>query len=98
MKYKLVVVALIGLSSLAVSGCFKIGSKQQPAPLLGVYRSSTRGEVWEPRNRLVVPAGVGSLDGVSIQRLFADPQDARALYFSTPGGGLVYTYDGGLTW
>jgi len=51
-----------------------------------------------PRQRFVVPGGVGSLSSVSVLELFADPQDARALYLTTPGGGLLYTFDGGLTW
>lgn len=89
---------LAGVMAVAVSGCLRVGSRQKVPPEAGVFISQSKGELWQARARLVVPGGLGTLGGVSVGKMFIDPQDYRAIYLTTAGAGLVYTYDGGTTW
>ncbi|TSC76938.1 MAG: hypothetical protein G01um101431_121 [Parcubacteria group bacterium Gr01-1014_31] len=89
---------MVGFISLVLSGCVGLGSKPKVPPDAGVWRSPSQGEQWESRQRLVTRGGVLSLSNVGVEDLFSDPQDARAMYLTVVGGGLVYTYDAGETW
>lgn len=88
-------IVLVIFAGLALAGCLR----RQSVPVnAGMYRSQSKGERWEARQRLVAPGAVGSLAGVSVQNVFTDPQDPQAAYLSIPGAGLVYSYDAGATW
>lgn len=91
-------VATLMAIALASAGCVRLNSRPKVPPDAGIWRSLTKGEQWEGRQRLVTAGGVGSLSGVGIEKLFFDPQDPRALYLTAVGGGLAYTYDAGETW
>ncbi|MDO8559931.1 MAG: hypothetical protein Q7S23_02730 [bacterium] len=88
----------VGFLALVLSGCISLGSKPKVPPDAGVWRTASGGEQWESRQRLVTRGGVLSLSGVGVQEFFLDPQDARAMYATAVGGGLIYTYDAGETW
>ncbi|MFH1286156.1 MAG: hypothetical protein ABII02_00140 [Candidatus Magasanikbacteria bacterium] len=81
------------------AGCLTVGEKKDttsgPA---GVFVSTNRGDAWKQISLLPEAQGVTSLTGVSVYRLFTDPQDAGTLYWSTRGNGLLYSYDDGGTW
>lgn len=89
---------LLSTVVLLTTGCLRAGSRPKVPPVAGIFVSSNQGESWEARHRLVTAGGVGSLGGLSIRAVSLDPQDANAAYLSVAGAGLIYTFDGGLTW
>ncbi len=65
---------------------------------VGVYRSTDKGDTWQPAVALPTAKGVQSLAGLNVFRIFDDPSDPNALYLGTRGQGLYYSYDNGDTW
>lgn len=91
--------AIIAGLGLTLGGCLRLGANQSKIPPdAGVYVTQSKGERWEPRHRIVVPNGLSSLTGVSVQQVWSDAQDPATFYLSTPGNGLLYTFDAGVTW
>lgn len=60
--------------------------------------SADKGESWQQISALPKADGVKSINGVSVYRLYEDPQDPRAMYITTPANGMFYTFDDGKTW
>lgn len=89
------VAVLVGAFILAGAGCVSTGNVVQP---LGMYRSPDRGETWTSVNALPTAQGVKSLAGVKVYRVYTDPSDPDALYVTTRGQGLFYTYNRGDSW
>lgn len=78
------------------AGCISFGSSA-PGPM-GLYRSSDKGDTWQPAQTLLTPQGVKSLSGAKVYRLFTDPTDPNALYLATRGQGLYYSYNKAASW
>lgn len=64
----------------------------------GVFLTSDKGESWVQKSVLPTADGVQSLAGVSVYRLYDDPQDPDAMYWASRNYGLFYTYNNGDTW
>lgn len=64
----------------------------------GMFVSIDRGENWKPISSLPTVEGVKNLTGVSVYRLFTDPQDSSALYWGSRSNGLFYSFDDGKAW
>lgn len=80
-------------------GCVSLNkSKAQTSGPAGVFVTADKGENWSQLAALPTAEGVLSIDHVSVNRFFLDPQDPNAIYLGTRGTGLFYTYDKGRTW
>lgn len=64
----------------------------------GMFASQDKGESWTQISTLPTTDGPVSLAGVSVFRLFEDPQDPKAMYWGSRGDGLYFTYDQGKSW
>jgi photosystem II stability/assembly factor-like uncharacterized protein len=83
----------------AGAGCSQPGTPAAPAVgPTGMFRSDDNGEKWREINSLPTAKGIQSLNKLKVYRTFNDPSDPDALYVSTRGQGLYYTYDLGETW
>src|SRR3990167_4039680 len=78
-------------------GCITGGSSQSTGPA-GMFVTTDKGDGWQSISKMPSLEGVKDLSGVSVYRLFTDPQDAAALYWATRGQGFFYSYDEGRTW
>ena len=56
----------------------------------GMFVSADKGESWQQISALPKADKVGSISGVSVSRLYEDPQGSRAMYIATPENGLFY--------
>lgn len=95
LKVSLVALALV----LTGAGC-SIGAKKQATTLgvAGIFVSADKGETWQSSSVLPTAKGLSNLAGMSVYRLFPDPQDSSALYWASRENGFVYSYDEGRTW
>ena len=94
---------LLGLCAVCLlfvgQGCVSLsGDKGATSGPAGMFASTNRGESWQPVSSLPKVDGVKSMSGVSVYRMFGDPQDPKAMYWASRGHGLFFTYDNGLTW
>lgn len=64
----------------------------------GLFVTGDKGETWESMASLPTPEGVQSIAGVSVYRLYEDPQDVDAIYWASRKFGLFYSYDSGTSW
>ena len=97
MRYAWLRWAVVGMALLlAGAGCITIGGTA--SGLAGVFRSTDKGETWQPTVIFPTAQGVQSLAGVNVYRLFPDPSDPNSLYLATRGNGLFYSYNSGDTW
>jgi len=64
----------------------------------GMFASVDKGENWRPISSLPTVEGIKNLTGVSVYRLFTDPQDSSALYWGSRSNGLFYSFDDGKAW
>jgi len=85
---------------LLVSGCsisFKTDNRNTNDA--GVYKTRTKGEKWA--QMVLVPTITGrpkNIGNVNVNALAMDPNDNKAIYWGSEGGGLFYTYDGARSW
>lgn len=84
----------------AGAGCSPVGTTTTTVAVgpTGMFKSDDGGEKWREINALPTSKGVQSLNKLKIYRAFTDPSDPDALYVTTRGQGLYYTYDNGETW
>ncbi|MEK7652981.1 MAG: hypothetical protein AAB358_00645 [Patescibacteria group bacterium] len=90
------VVALSGCTLQIGGGAKKSGSAQIDG---GVWRSTDSGVTWA--QTVAVPATGGktaSIANVDVRRIVFDPSDSSAIYLATEVNGIIYSYDGGVTW
>ncbi len=98
-SFKALSVSLVALVLFAGAGCAQPGAPTAPAVgPTGMFRSDDNGEKWREINSLPTAKSIQSLNKLKIYRTFNDPSDPDALYVSTRGQGLYYTYDLGETW
>ncbi len=90
--------AIAGLL-LVGAGCSPFGtSTPTSSGPAGMFVSPDKAETWKQISILPGPTGAKSLAGVSVYKLFSDPQDLETLYWASRGNGLFYSYDMGKTW
>lgn len=97
-RYRLFLIPIVLL--FAGQGCLSVGGDTGPTTSgpAGFFVSADRGESWQSLASYPTVEGVKSLDGVSVYRLFFDPQDPHAFYWASREHGLFYTYDDGREW
>ena len=90
---------MLGALMLAGAGCISFGGggsvSSDPA---GIFVSVDKGDGWQQLASLPQADGIKSIANVSVYRIFEDPQDNDAMYLTTRGQGMFYTYDSGRTW
>lgn len=95
---------LLGLLSLCIiltgAGCLTLGQKKGSGTTgpAGMFVSTDQGDSWKQISKLPQAEGVTDLSGVSVFRIFEDPQDPHAMYWATRGDGMFYSYDDGKSW
>lgn len=80
-------------------GCVSIsGKKSTTSGPAGMFISFDKGDSWKQINVLPKTDGIKSIAGVSVYRIFDDPQDPRTIYLATRSNGMFFSYDEGVTW
>jgi photosystem II stability/assembly factor-like uncharacterized protein len=74
------------------------GGTAQASAATGMFRSDDKGETWKETNAFPTAKGIKSLNTLNIYRFFTDPSDPDAVYATTRGQGVYYTYDRGDNW
>ncbi|MSU75209.1 MAG: hypothetical protein EXS55_01700 [Candidatus Magasanikbacteria bacterium] len=92
------ILSLVSTLVLTGAGCVVFGPATPSVGPRGIYRSLDKAESWQPVNSVLTPAGVKSLAGVSVYKIFTDPTDPDTLYLAARGEGLFVTYDSGDSW
>lgn len=88
--------AVLSLFTLTGAGCVSTsGAVTGP---MGMYRSSDKGENWQTIAAFPSVKGVLSISGLKVFRYYLDPSDHNAIYLTTRGQGLYYSYNNGDSW
>lgn len=96
MKYIRIFTPVFAVIMLLGIGC---GSSNQGfSGAAGLFVTTDNGETWAPRAIMPTVEGPQSLSGVSVYRLYDDPQDPDAMYWTSRNFGMFYTYNNGLSW
>ncbi len=98
MRYLKLALVLVGVTLLSSACTISIGSGglsgSNNANDGGVWLSADKGNTWKQMSLIPSVTGKpGSLGGVDVGVLTADPQDSNAVYLGTVGKGLYYTYN-----
>ncbi|MFH1142867.1 MAG: hypothetical protein V1695_04085 [Candidatus Uhrbacteria bacterium] len=96
MRYFKFFVPVLALSLLG-AGCLGIGGGTSTADG-GVWKTSDAGLSWTQSVAIPTATGVGSLADTSILDFVIDPEDHLALYIATISNGMLFSYDGGVSW
>lgn len=93
-------VIMMSMLLLVGQGCVSLGGGNNVTTegVAGVFVSTDKGENWSHLTALPEADGVKSLADANVYRMFEDPQDPNAMYLTTRGQGMYYTYDDGRTW
>ncbi len=93
------VVFVASLVLLLGQGCLSVTDKaQETAGPAGVFVSTDGGQNWKAISTLPGADGNKSLSSVSVYRLVEDQHDPNAMYWTSRGSGLFFTYDNGKSW
>ena len=79
------------------AGCFGTGTSNSGADG-GIWKTADSGETWVQSVAVPTPSGVSSSAGINVMTIATDPSDRNAIYVGTERDGLLFTYDGGLSW
>ncbi len=93
-------VRVLGLAAALVvlAGCTHTGS-QQTGPDGGLFKSISQGESWTQNVNVKATEGaIVTFVNENVRPIVLDPQDHNAVYIGTGAAGLLYSYDGGLSW
>ena len=94
------VVMMSALLALILSGCtigFNTGSDTSAIDG-GIFKSLNKGTNWSQKVLFQTVGARGSFASIDIISLVLDPQDNKAIYASSIGNGLFYSYDAGESW
>lgn len=83
---------------LVLTGASCVSSSGSTSGPMGMYRSSDKGEAWSSISAFPSTKGVLSIAGLKVFRVYTDPSDPNAMYVTTRGQGLFYTYNNGDSW
>lgn len=86
------------LSLLTLTGASCVSSGGAVEGPMGMYRSVDKGENWQVINTFPSTQGVLSIAGLKVFRYYLDPSDHNAIYLTTRGQGLYYSYNNGESW
>lgn len=94
------ITSFLALVLVTGAGCLPTGGTTTTATVgpTGMFRSDDNGEKWREINSLPTAPGIQSLNKLKVYRSFNDPSDPDALYITTRGQGLYFTYNNGETW
>ncbi|MDA1038649.1 MAG: hypothetical protein O2877_03100, partial [bacterium] len=85
----------------AGAGCLGLGASEPGVDTStdgGMWKSVDAGEIWQQSVSVPRANVIGSASGVNVLTIQTDPTDSNALYVGTESDGMLYSYDGGLTW
>jgi hypothetical protein len=97
MKHSRILILFIAFVLMG-QGCFGGGQKTTKAADGGVFKTVNAGDDWVQAAAVPSAKGVGTLAGVSVVSIEADPQDSETLYLGTISNGLFYSHNGGEEW
>jgi len=100
-KSKFKIVILLIMLAVFTTGCisFNTGSKAPVIVDSGVFKSTSKGEIWQHAVLIPTISGQpGSIAGFATAAMAMDPSDSQAIYFGSVGNGLFYSYDGAQSW
>ncbi len=80
------------------AGCISFSGGTAAIGPMGVFRSTDKGETWQPADTVPTAQGMQSLAGVQIYKMFSDPNSANTWYLATRGQGLFYSIDNTASW
>ena len=89
-------ILLIALATMTSACSLTIGGSGSDSPTVdsSLFVSVDKGDTWRPITAMPSVSGrAGSIAGISVNALVADPQDNRAVYLASYEDGLFYTYD-----
>jgi photosystem II stability/assembly factor-like uncharacterized protein len=93
---------VLGAMLLLGAGCnpFSFGSDAsvQTTGPAGMFVSNDRAETWKSISIFPQAGASKSLEGVSVYKLYPNPQNPNVMYWASRGNGLFYTKDRGQTW
>jgi photosystem II stability/assembly factor-like uncharacterized protein len=95
MRYTYVFLTLLLFVFLG-AGCF--GGSDTSAIDGGVFQTADGGGEWTQSAAVLLPTGLGTLVGADVETIEMDPSDTQALYIGTRENGMLYSYDGGVSW
>jgi len=100
MRYLKLVILLLAFAGLSSACTVSLGSNSLgTASDGGVWLTGDRGATWRQVSSIPTITGrPGSLGGVDVNVISADPQDSSAIYLGTVGKGLYYTYNVNTGW
>lgn len=64
----------------------------------GMFLTEDNGKTWVQKSIVPTVVGPQSLAGVSVYRIYDDPQDPNTMYWASRDAGLFYTYNNGNSW
>jgi len=96
-KYFIFFTTVLTFLMVTGAGCLQFGPTTVQGPM-GTFQSIDKGETWKQIVAYPTASGVKSIAGVKVYRMHTDPSDPNAIYLTTRGQGLFYTYDNGQTW
>jgi len=96
MQYFKFFVPVLAMSLLG-AGCLGIGGGSSTADG-GVWKTSDAGLSWTQSVAIPMATGVGSMAGTNVIDFVFDPQDHLALYIGSISNGMLFSYDGGVSW
>jgi photosystem II stability/assembly factor-like uncharacterized protein len=91
--------AIVSLFAISLSACSIPGfSSNKLTADAAVYLSTDIGTNWQASRTISTKQGLKDFSDASVVSVAVDPQDNKAIYMATEQYGLLYSYDGGLSW
>ncbi|HBK34728.1 MAG: Glycosyl hydrolase [Candidatus Uhrbacteria bacterium GW2011_GWE2_40_58] len=88
--------SLLSLLLFTGVGCF--GGSATSSTDGGIFLSADGGDKWQQLTTVLTAEGIGTLATSQVLTMEIDPQDTQTIYVGTLQRGLLYTYDGGVSW
>ncbi|MCG2693869.1 hypothetical protein L6259_01125 [Candidatus Parcubacteria bacterium] len=98
MRKTISLVAFLAAISLTGFGCITIGPSNGQGADGGIFKSADKGSTWAQANTVPTAEGIGNINETNVYDINFDPQDANAIYLSSAGNGLFYSWDGAKSW
>jgi photosystem II stability/assembly factor-like uncharacterized protein len=100
MSRKISLFFVLASALFVAAGCtFTLGGSDSQKIDGGVWKSADGGQTWTQTVAVPLTGGkVASIADVDVNKIVFDPQDHNTIYLATESDGIVYTYNGGISW